>query len=206
MSKLVAAAKSLAVATILPACVQLPIEVAIYENNPQKAINLIRSGSDVNGSNANGTTALHHAAQKGYVSVAQALIDKGAKIDASERGGYTPLAYACAVGNLQLVQFLRERGANFSPLSGAKLCLYATLVDKNGSAEIAELSLAAGANPNEDYPVAKSFVKPLHVAVLRENKEREFSADFGGHAHQAKATRQAAMCARRTRQRPGAAP
>lgn len=174
MVKVAIIVKLLVLAVILQACVQLPIEVAIHENNPQKAIDLIRSGSDVNGSNANRSTALHGAARKGYVSVAQALLDKGANIDATERGGYTPMAYACAAGHLQMVQFLRERGANFSSHSGAKLCLYASLLDMNGSVEIAALSLGAGADSNEEYPAGKTIVRPLHYATLKVSREREF--------------------------------
>jgi truncated hemoglobin YjbI len=57
-------------------------------------------------------TALHQAARRGYVSVAQALLDHGATIDARDAKGETPLRRAVNCRQLQLVRLLVRHGAD----------------------------------------------------------------------------------------------
>ena len=58
----------------------------------QAATILLDLGLDVNGSNANGDTALHGAVSKGYDSVVRLFVEKGAKLDARNKRGRTPLS------------------------------------------------------------------------------------------------------------------
>lgn len=51
-------------------------------------------GGDVNVANADGNTALHAAAVRGYDSVVKYLVGKGAKLDVKNKKGQTPLAAA----------------------------------------------------------------------------------------------------------------
>jgi truncated hemoglobin YjbI/ankyrin repeat protein len=57
-------------------------------------------------------TALHQAARRGCVSVAQALLDHGATIDARDVKGQTPLRRAVNCRQLQIVRLLHHRGAD----------------------------------------------------------------------------------------------
>ena len=66
-------------------------------------------GIDVNVANAEGNTALHVAAGRGYDSVVEYLVAQGARIDAQNADGRTPLA---------LAQRGQVRGRNASPHHG----------------------------------------------------------------------------------------
>ena len=57
-------------------------------------------------------TALHQAARRGYVSVAQALLDHGATIDSRDAKGETPLRRAVNCRQLQIVRLLVRHGAD----------------------------------------------------------------------------------------------
>ena len=63
-------------------------------------------GSDVNVANAEGNTALHAAAGRGYDSVVEYLVAQGARLDVRNADGRTPLA---------LAQRGRVRGRNATP-------------------------------------------------------------------------------------------
>lgn len=54
----------------------------------------IEVGADVNAANADGDTALHGAAERGFNTVVKLLFDRGAKLDAKNQFGLTPLAVA----------------------------------------------------------------------------------------------------------------
>ena len=57
-------------------------------------------------------TPLHQAARRGYVSVAQALLDHGATVDARDAKEQTPLRRAGNCRQLQIVHLLVRRGAD----------------------------------------------------------------------------------------------
>jgi truncated hemoglobin YjbI len=57
-------------------------------------------------------TALHQAARRGYVSVAEALLDHGATADARDAKGQTPLRRAVNCRQLQIIRLLVRRGAD----------------------------------------------------------------------------------------------
>jgi hemoglobin len=57
-------------------------------------------------------TPLHQAARRGYVSVAEALLDHGATVDARDSKGQTPLRRAVNCRQLQITRFLVRRGAD----------------------------------------------------------------------------------------------
>ncbi len=63
-------------------------------------------GSDVNVANAEGNTALHAAAGRGFDSVVEYLVAQGARLDVRNAGGRTPLA---------LAQRGQVRGRNATP-------------------------------------------------------------------------------------------
>jgi protein phosphatase 1 regulatory subunit 16A len=55
---------------------------------------------------------LHQASRRGYVSVAQALLDNGATIDARDAKEQTPLRRAVNCRQLQIVRLLVRHGAD----------------------------------------------------------------------------------------------
>ncbi len=57
-------------------------------------------------------TALHQAARRGYVSVAQALLDHGATIDARDAKKETPLRRAVNCRQIEIVRLLVRHGAD----------------------------------------------------------------------------------------------
>ena len=57
-------------------------------------------------------TALHQAARRGHVSVAQALLDHGATIDARDARDQTPLRRAVNCRQVQIVRLLLRHGAD----------------------------------------------------------------------------------------------
>src|SRR5499426_1941968 len=70
----------------------------------------------VNGKDAGGSTALHHAAGYGPVGDLQLLIDKGADVNAKNRRGSTPLHWA--IHDEAKVRLLLSKGANVNAKQG----------------------------------------------------------------------------------------
>jgi hemoglobin len=74
---------------------------------------LVHSGADVNAQEKlKHCTALHMAARRGNVPVAEALLDCGADREARDKLGETPLHRAVKCGKPEMVAFLLSRGAN----------------------------------------------------------------------------------------------
>ena len=57
-------------------------------------------------------TALHQTSRRGYVSVAQALLDHGATIDVRDAKEQTPLRRAVNCGQLEIVRLPVRHGAD----------------------------------------------------------------------------------------------
>jgi truncated hemoglobin YjbI len=73
---------------------------------------LVKSGAIVNAPNGvKRCTALHMAARRGNVEVAQSLIECGAEIDARDSLGVTPLGRAINCRKSAIAELLREYGA-----------------------------------------------------------------------------------------------
>jgi len=79
---------------------------AIRKGHPAVVHAFLVRGSDPNSRDANGGTALHWAASRGSVEIAQLLLDAGADIAATDRQGRTPLQIAESKGRYRLVELL----------------------------------------------------------------------------------------------------
>src|SRR5688572_32545432 len=74
---------------------------------------LLKDGADVNGAQGDGMSALHWAAERGDVELADLLIVAGANIGAVTRiGQYTPLHLAAQAGNTEVAKALLKAGAD----------------------------------------------------------------------------------------------
>ncbi len=158
---------------------------------------LLRHGADPNARNAEGKTPLHLAAEGGHLEVVELLLQHGADPNAQDDNGYTPLHLAAELRKIDVVEFFVERYGLFRQWGHLLLVEAAGRCDvgrvrrlleegaavtsdalcaavRAGCVEAAELLLQHGADPNQhacedDYPVHRFYVPPLHMAVRRGN-------------------------------------
>jgi hemoglobin len=79
-------------------------------DGPEVVRALLRSGADVNARNGvTQATALHMAARRGLVGIAQALLDAGADLRARDRKGDTPLSRARNCRKRDVAELLERR-------------------------------------------------------------------------------------------------
>jgi len=102
---------SLAVPVEVSGQTEPPLIAAVkYDDNPGRALAIIRSGADVNVRDNYRCTPLMLAVEK-FV-VARALVENGADINAADELGRTPLMHAAMSGEgLDALKFLLSRGA-----------------------------------------------------------------------------------------------
>jgi ankyrin repeat protein len=87
-----------------------PLMRAVYENRFAAVSLFLQSGEvDLEAADDSGATALHHAAARGYVEVAQLLVTNGAELDSKNAEGLTPLAMARQKHHPKMVRYLESR-------------------------------------------------------------------------------------------------
>ena len=174
---LCAAAFVAAVALIMRLLRTPPLHQAIKDGDFDRVKALVEGGADLNrlayapGSNSDGATPLHLAAYRGYLEIAEHLIEKGAKVDAaSPRMLETPLHDAACNERREgttMAGLLIRNGAKV----GAKNIDGYTplhLAAEKGRRETVELLLSAGA----DIRGATSIgLTALHCAARGDKKE-----------------------------------
>ncbi|MGE0043915.1 MAG: ankyrin repeat domain-containing protein, partial [Vicinamibacterales bacterium] len=109
---------------------------------------LLKDGADVNDAQGDGMTALHWAAMKGNVELADMLLYAGANVKATTRlGGYTPLHMAAKIGNGTVIAALLKAGAdaNEATATGATPLMLASAA---GDVDAVKALLDAGADVN----------------------------------------------------------
>ena len=89
----------------------LPLIDAVKTGNVESVRALLKQRVDVNAALADGTTALHWAAEANTTEIARLLIAAGAKANAANRYGVTPLTLAATNGNAALAEVLLKAGA-----------------------------------------------------------------------------------------------
>jgi ankyrin repeat protein len=96
---------------------------------------------------ADGTTALHRAAQRNDVDAATQLLRAGAQLKTANRYGVTPLSLACANGNAAMIELLLKAGAdaNTTLPEGETALMTAA---NTGSVAALNVLIAHGANVN----------------------------------------------------------
>lgn len=81
-------------------------------DDPSRVIALLDKEANVNVTDHKGKTALHRAAQAGFVKISKVLIEHGADIEAQDAGGETPLFDALKAGRADTVRLLVDHGAS----------------------------------------------------------------------------------------------
>src|SRR5215203_5410630 len=98
---------------------------------------LLKDGADVNGAQGDGMSALHWAAERGDVELAETLIFAGANIGAVTRiGQYTPLHLAAQAGNTDVAKALLKGGADVNAKTTTSGVTAVHLAASSGSAEL----------------------------------------------------------------------
>ena len=109
---------------------------------------LIEQKIDVNATQPDGATALHWAAHRNDVAIADLLIRAGAKVDAADEGGVTPLGLASLNASPAMVERLLKAGAN--PGAGRESPVLSAA--RSGNVEVMKLLLAHGGDANAKEP------------------------------------------------------
>lgn len=123
---------------------EAPIHKAVLSSEELKASALAAiindCNADVNQIDANGWSALHHAASTGDLASAEALIQAGAKVNAYSNQQRTPLHLAAQNNHCDLIQVLLQSEAEIEQQDDLK-CTPLHLACKKGSFEALELLL-----------------------------------------------------------------
>jgi ankyrin repeat protein len=135
-------------ATVAAGISDAPVAEAAMAGDRDTVRTLLKQGQDVNAAMGDGMTALHWAAKKGDVELAQMLLFAGANVKAMTRlGNYTPIIMASETGNAPLIDLLLKAGADakMATTNGTTPLMLAAVA---GRADAIKLLLAAGADPN----------------------------------------------------------
>ena len=135
-------------ASLLAGSNEAPVAEAAMSGDRDTVRSLLKDGADVNAAMGDGMTALHWAAKKGDVELAQMLLYAGANVKAMTRlGNYTPLIMASETGNAKMIEMLLKSGAEakVATTNGTTPLMLAAV---SGRADAVKLLLDAGADPN----------------------------------------------------------
>jgi len=119
----------------------------IQSGDRAAALEMIRSGADVDAAQGDGTTPLHWAVYRIDAELVDALLARGARPDALNGYGSSPLAEAVKIGDADLVAKLLDAGADVEvPNQDGQTALM--LAARAGSFPVAELLIRHGADVN----------------------------------------------------------
>ena len=127
---------------------EAPIHKAVLSEKPDNAETLkqiIDCEAEIDNIDANGWTALHHAAYKGNYETAQVLLESGARIDAFSNSKKCPIHFAALNNNYEILRLLIDKGAYIEALTDEG-CTPIHMAAKKGRIESLEILLSAGAN------------------------------------------------------------
>jgi ankyrin repeat protein len=108
---------------------------------------LVRERVDVNGSRADGVTALLWAAHWDHRETVELLLQAGAAVNAADDDGVTALARACENASVAVVDRLLQAGANPNAAQASGLTPL-MIAARTGSVPLIRTLLARGANVN----------------------------------------------------------
>jgi ankyrin repeat protein len=124
---------------------------AVKKADVEAVRSLIAGHIDVNGSEADGSTALHWAAQRDNIEIVDLLVGAGANTRAMTRYNVTPLSLACMNGSATIIERLLKAGADLNSTSkeGETALMTASLT---GNVDGIKVLLVHGADVNAKEP------------------------------------------------------
>ena len=129
---------------------RMPLHNAVQFGHKGMVELLLQRGANVEAKDNTGGTALHLAAQNGFLSIAEALLKYKADLNArnsQQNNGQTPLHAAVQGGHRVMSEFLVERGADVNATSSGGASPLFTAVSYDHPGLLARL-LASGAKPD----------------------------------------------------------
>jgi len=134
---------------LLAAASSSPVADAAMKGDREALRALLKQGADVSGAQGDGMSALHYAAERGDVEMAEMLVYAGANVGATTRiGQYTPLHLASQSGSAAVVQALVKSGANVSARTTTTGVTPLHLAAATGNADVVKILLDHGADAN----------------------------------------------------------
>src|SRR5262249_10780486 len=126
---------------------------AARQRNVAEVRRLLDQHADVNLPQADGTTALHWAAQWNDLDLAGRLIRAGANAKAAAREGATPMLLACINGSAPMIALLLDAGVdvNAPVLAHGETALM--MAARTGALDALKLLLDRGASVNATEPL-----------------------------------------------------
>ncbi|MGA2713311.1 MAG: ankyrin repeat domain-containing protein [Bryobacteraceae bacterium] len=139
------------VSSAFGATADLRLIEAVKQADAKTVRSLLAQHVDVNATEADGSTALHWAAQRDNLELVDLLIASAANPKAATRYNITPLSLACTNGNATIVEHLLNAGAdpNSTSEEGETALMTASLT---GKVDAIKLLLARGADVNAKEP------------------------------------------------------
>jgi uncharacterized protein len=109
---------------------------------------MLKEGADVNSAQGDGMTALHWAAMKDDVPLAEMLLYAGANVKATTRlGGYTPMLLAAKAGHSATINALAGAGSDVNGTTSTGVTAL-MLAAASGNADAVKTLVARGADVN----------------------------------------------------------
>ena len=112
----------------------------------QEVHRLLKLGTDANGADQEGRTALMLAGFNGHTTSVQALIDAGAIVNTQDQISRTALVYAASGPNAEVVQLLLEHKANPNVVDKAEEWTALMFAAAEGHTQVVSLLLKHGAD------------------------------------------------------------
>jgi len=129
---------------------------------------LVAAGADVNAKETwNGQTALMWAAADGDSAMVKTLLDLGADLHAKSHAGTTPFLFAVRKGDLRSVQEMLAAGADVNEKRSGDFATPLLIAIINGHADLVDLLLDKGADPNAEGGTTEVTVTSSKAAEVK---------------------------------------
>jgi uncharacterized protein len=156
---------------VIAAGADVPLIEAVRTADPEAVKTLLNRRVDVNAPQADGTTALHWAADGDNVEIVDLLIRAGANVKATNRYGVTPLWLASLNGNAGCIEVLLNAGADPNTVmpEGESVLMTAARTGRLGAVK-ALLDRGAAVNTKEGWHGQTALMWAAaegHPAVIR---------------------------------------
>ena len=139
---------------------ETPLLAALFQDDTDIALSLLRRGADVNVIHKGGTSPLHRASQSGNMDTVRMLLEQNAAVDLLNSFGDTPFILASSAGEIAVLRLLHQWGAdvNFHNKDGSSPLQVATGA---GHLDVVRFLIESGAQVNTQ---AGENWTPLHSA------------------------------------------